>query len=163
MRNCSATISASATMAASGRRHRKDTSPNRPHLARNPSRRSLPVLPELCRFSDAGVTKLSTRSDSRRPKSAKARNRGSGAPTVQRALWGFGVGGSVGDVEVRLAIVSLSLESWVLVLGCTSGSHVARRDLRCDHGPISRTGASGGVAGREAARIARFDAVLDRR
>jgi hypothetical protein len=28
------------------------------------------------RFSDAGVTKLSTRSDSRRPKSAKARNRG---------------------------------------------------------------------------------------
>src|SRR5207245_2296751 len=45
--------------------------------------------PFLCRFSDAGMTKLSPRTDGRRPKSAKARNRGRWAPTVQRALWGF--------------------------------------------------------------------------
>jgi hypothetical protein len=30
----------------------------------------------MCRFSDAGMTKLSPRSIGRRPKSAKARNRG---------------------------------------------------------------------------------------
>jgi hypothetical protein len=32
---------------------------------------------------------------------------GCGAPTVQRALWGFGVGVSVGEVEPTLAIGSL--------------------------------------------------------
>jgi hypothetical protein len=44
---------------------------------------------------------------SRRPKSAKARNRGVWAPTVQRALWGFGVCGSVRDVTPKLAVGSL--------------------------------------------------------
>src|ERR1700739_4732331 len=34
------------------------------------------LLPLLCRFSDAGMPRPSPRSDSRRPKSAKARNRG---------------------------------------------------------------------------------------
>ena len=34
------------------------------------------MSPVMCRFSDAGMTKLSTRTDGRRPKSAKARNRG---------------------------------------------------------------------------------------
>src|SRR5260370_42262433 len=45
----------------------------------------------LCRFSDAGNDELSTRSGGRRPKSAKARNRGRCARTaVPRAqLWGF--------------------------------------------------------------------------
>jgi hypothetical protein len=33
-------------------------------------------LPMLCRFSDAGMTRLSTHRGDRRPKSAKARNRG---------------------------------------------------------------------------------------
>jgi len=33
-------------------------------------------LPSLCRFSDAGMTRLSTRCGGRRPKSAKARSRG---------------------------------------------------------------------------------------
>src|SRR4029077_16675104 len=32
--------------------------------------------PHMCRFSDAGMTKLSPGTDGRRPKSAKARNRG---------------------------------------------------------------------------------------
>ena len=32
---------------------------------------------------------------------------GCGAPTVQRVLWGFGVGVSVGEVEPTLAIGSL--------------------------------------------------------
>ena len=44
----------------------------------------------LCRFSDACMTKPSTRANSRRPKSAGARNRGvqgtSGAATYQRAM-----------------------------------------------------------------------------
>src|SRR6266478_2389890 len=37
---------------------------------------SIPWLPRLCRFSDAGMTRLSTRCGGRRPKSAKARSRG---------------------------------------------------------------------------------------
>jgi hypothetical protein len=41
------------------------------------------------------MARLSTRSIGRRLKSAKARNRGKWAPTVQRALWGFGTGVSV--------------------------------------------------------------------
>jgi hypothetical protein len=45
----------------------------------------------MCRFSDAGNDDLATRSGDRRPKSAKARNRGSYArsavPLAQ--LWGF--------------------------------------------------------------------------
>src|SRR6202043_1672235 len=46
---------------------------------------------------------------------------GCGAPTVQRALWGFGVGESVGEVEARLAIGSLKGESWACVLARTRG------------------------------------------
>ena len=48
------------------------------------------MLPRLCRFSDAGMAGLSTRSSGRRPKSAKARNRGLWAAAVPRVLWGFG-------------------------------------------------------------------------
>jgi hypothetical protein len=48
-------------------------------------------IPVLCRFSDTGNDDLTTRSDGRRPKSAKARNRGryarSAVPLAQ--LWGF--------------------------------------------------------------------------
>src|ERR1700681_3814700 len=88
---------------------------------------------------------------------------GGGAPTVQRALWGFGVGGGVGEVEPPLAIGSVLLESWACVLARTSGSHVARQDLRWDHGPILLIGASGCASGREPARMARFGAVLDQR
>src|SRR5713226_4364306 len=88
---------------------------------------------------------------------------GCGAPTVQRVLWGFGVGVSVGEVGPTLAIGLLQLESWAGVLARTSGSHVARQDLRCDHGPVLLIGASRCAAGREPARMARFGAVLDRR
>ena len=42
----------------------------------------------LCRFSDAGMTMLSTRCGGRRPKSAKARN---------REKWG--TGGAAGAME----------------------------------------------------------------
>ena len=41
-----------------------------------------------CRFSDAGMTMLSTRCGGRRPKSAKARNRGK-----------WGTGGAAGAME----------------------------------------------------------------
>src|SRR6266850_4609098 len=42
----------------------------------------------LCRFSDAGMTRLSTHCGDRRPKSAKARNRGK-----------WGTGGAAGAME----------------------------------------------------------------
>jgi hypothetical protein len=102
----------------------------------------------------------------RRPAARKAPRQeiaGCGAPTVQRALWGFGAGVSVGEVASTLSIGSLWLEFWVCVLARTSGSHVARLDLRCDHGAILLIGASGCGAGREPARMARFGAVLHRR
>jgi len=55
----------------------------------------------LCRFSDAGMRRRSTRSGGRRPKSAKARNRGpEGARFGRCDLWGFGRGVGVGDAEV---------------------------------------------------------------
>ena len=38
------------------------------------------MSPEMCRFSDAGMRRLSTRCGGRRPKSANARSRGSVAP-----------------------------------------------------------------------------------
>ena len=41
----------------------------------------------MCRFSDAGIARLSTRSDGRRLKSAKAGNRG-----------GWGAGGAAGSM-----------------------------------------------------------------
>src|ERR1700694_5478667 len=88
---------------------------------------------------------------------------GCGAPTVQRVLWGFGVGVSVGEVEPTLAIGSLYLEAWACVLARTSGSHVARQDLWCDHGPVLLIGASGCAARREPAKMARFGALLDQR
>src|SRR6476619_1089944 len=43
----------------------------------------------MCRFLDAGMPTLSTRSCGRRPKSAKARNRGTYGGAVPRVLWGF--------------------------------------------------------------------------
>ncbi|MBR1275613.1 hypothetical protein [Bradyrhizobium sp. AUGA SZCCT0283] len=46
-------------------------------------------FPLLCRFSDAGMTMLSTRYGGRRPKSAKARNRGK-----------WGTGGAAGAMEI---------------------------------------------------------------
>jgi hypothetical protein len=49
----------------------------------------------------------SPRSDSRRPKSAKARNRGVWGTDSAAVLWGFGVGVSVGEVEPTLAIAPL--------------------------------------------------------
>jgi hypothetical protein len=63
--------------------------------------------PLLCRFSDAGMPRPSPRSDSRRPKSAKARNRGVWGTDSAAVLWGFGVGVSVGEVEPTLAIAPL--------------------------------------------------------
>ena len=42
----------------------------------------------MCRFSDAGNDDLTARSGDRRPKSAKARNRGGRAPRRGRGLYG---------------------------------------------------------------------------
>jgi hypothetical protein len=46
-------------------------------------------VPLLCRFSDAGMRRLSTRCGGRRPKSAKARSRGKLGTGWQRVLWGL--------------------------------------------------------------------------
>jgi hypothetical protein len=43
----------------------------------------------LCRFSDAGMRRLSTRCGGRRPKSANARSRGK-----------WGTGGAAGAIEI---------------------------------------------------------------
>jgi aerobic-type carbon monoxide dehydrogenase small subunit (CoxS/CutS family) len=67
----------------------------RRHSARADNRLEVFLLrrmsPLLCRFSDAGDDDLATRSGSRRPKSAKARNRGRYARSAvpQAQLWGF--------------------------------------------------------------------------
>ena len=55
--------------------------------------------PEVCRFSAAGNDGLSTHSDGRRPKSAKAGNRGLGTAVVPQ-LWDFAAGAGV-DVTER--------------------------------------------------------------
>src|ERR1700730_6743778 len=47
------------------------------------------MSPLVCRFSDAGMTKLSPGTGGRRPKSAKARNRGRWGTDGAVALWGF--------------------------------------------------------------------------
>jgi hypothetical protein len=54
------------------------------------------TCPLMCRFSAAGKTNLSKRRDGRRPKSAKARNRGMHAPLggPHAELWGFERGGA---------------------------------------------------------------------
>ena len=43
----------------------------------------------MCRFSDAGMRRLSTRCGGRRPKSANARSRGKLGTGWQRVLWGL--------------------------------------------------------------------------
>ena len=48
-------------------------------------------------FSDAWMTDRSTRCDGRRPRSAKARNRGKLGAGAQQSLWGFDHGGHRGD------------------------------------------------------------------
>src|ERR1700674_5482187 len=62
-------------------------------------------------FRMPAMTSLSTDSRGRRPKSAKARNRGGvGHPAVQRTLWGFCVSESAGEVKPRPAMRSPWLE-----------------------------------------------------
>ena len=59
---------------------------------RSSEHRVLMPLPLLCRFSDAGMTRLSTRCGGRRPKSAKARNRGKWGTGGAAGLWRFSRG-----------------------------------------------------------------------
>jgi hypothetical protein len=84
------------------------------------------------------------------------------APSVQRALWGFGADVSVGEGDPSLSIWWFWVKALACVLAGASGSQVARQDLWCDHGPVLRTGASGGAAGREPAIMACVGAVSDR-
>jgi hypothetical protein len=65
-----------------------------------------PGVQVVCRFSDAGDDDLATRSGSRRPKSAKARNRGRYAPWPCRR---FSYGGLSGE---RAACMPVRGERW---------------------------------------------------
>jgi hypothetical protein len=58
------------------------------HKSQDRQAMEIEILP-MCRFSDAGMTMLSTRCGGRRPKSAKARNRGK-----------WGTGGAAGAMEI---------------------------------------------------------------
>ena len=133
------------------------------------------ILPDrsVCRFCSAGggsCAGFRTPELRNHPRARTAGGRkaprheiaGCGAPTVQRALWGFGADVSVGEADPSLSIWWFWVEALACVLVRTSGSQVARQDLRCGHGPILRTGASGGAAGRDAAIMACFGAVSDR-
>jgi hypothetical protein len=74
--------------------------------------------PLLCRFSDAGSDEPSTRSDGRRLKSAKARNRGEvGHRRCRGALWGFSREVRLGEVGSKRPLQSLCRAGWVWVAG----------------------------------------------
>src|SRR6202795_2469425 len=89
----------------------------------------------MCRFLDAGMTRLSTRSCGRRPKSAKARNRGK---------WGSGgAAGAYGDLAAGSGLLRLDCK------GCRDRL-VAKRGWirRCERAIWAwRDGIGGGSAG----------------
>ena len=77
----------------------------------------------MCRFSDAGSTDLPTRSGSRRPKSAKARNRvgrwcagGAAGGRCRKRLWGFGLPaicvGYPARTEMQLKRFGTNIAKW---------------------------------------------------
>jgi len=70
-----------------------------------------------------------------------------GAPTVQRALWGFGRGVRLEGVGSHRATGSVWLEAWVSVYRGTSGPDGTRQDERCPRGPIWRIDARVCAAG----------------
>jgi hypothetical protein len=72
---------------------------------------------ELCRFSDAGMPSLSTRSGGRRPKSAKARNRGGWGTAVPRALWGIERGAGLKENDAKRSSPWLWPKAWVSLQG----------------------------------------------
>jgi hypothetical protein len=59
--------------------------------------------PFLCRFSDAGMRRLSTRCGGRRPKSANARSRGSVAPGSAASGYGDRMLVAISMVDAALA------------------------------------------------------------
>jgi hypothetical protein len=115
----------------------------------------------LCRFSDAGMRDLARTRTAGVRKAPRHEIAGCWASTVQRALWGFGADVSVGEADPSLSTRWFWVEALACVLARMSGSQVGR-DLRRYHGPILRTGASGGAAGREPARMGCVGAVSDR-
>jgi hypothetical protein len=99
------------------------------------------ALPLMCRFSDAGMTKLSTRSDGRRPKSAKARNRGgveadgaAGAMGIwrRRECWGRSAGN--GDWTVVARTLGVRAGANERIAGCSTGFAVRSRASFADRG-----------------------------
>ncbi len=98
-------------------------------------------------FRMPAMTRPSTRCCGRRPKSAKARNRGKWAASVQRALWGFGRGVRREEIGLKQSLGSLYRQTCMRMEGRTRGPDVARGDWRCDWGPIERIDASVDAAG----------------
>ena len=74
----------------------------------------------LCRFSDAGMTRPSTRSGGRRLKSAKARNRGKWGTVGAAGAMGIWPRPEVEEVGSKRLLRSLCREAWVWVEERTS-------------------------------------------
>jgi hypothetical protein len=99
-------------------------------IAARPRRRGYRITSRLlllCRFLDAGMTTLSRRSCGRRPKSAKARNRGRCAGAVPRALWGFCRGFGLAEVGLKWSPRLACGAPWSHASVCTSDLRVTRQ------------------------------------
>jgi hypothetical protein len=98
-----------------------------------------------------------------RPASEKRRgtkSREVGAPSVPRALWGFGPRHQVGRGYIKAPPVAFRA-GWVWVTAGTNTAGVARQGRRCDCGPICQLAVSEGCAGREPAGMASLTGLVD--
>jgi hypothetical protein len=125
--------------------------------------RRIGVLVRLC----AGFrTPVVTRSPhARRPASEKrqgTKSRGSGAPVVPRALWGFSRGVRLGRVGRNCPPRWLCLPGEVWMTGGTRGAGAAEENWQCSCEPIELPAVSGGSAGREPAGMASVTGLADR-
>jgi hypothetical protein len=90
----------------------------------------------LCRFSDAGIPRPSTRSGGRRPKSAKARNRGwvgHGAAACSMAIWPRlgarrGWGEAVDAIALRQGMGAGARVTWRIARSATRLARARRQD-----------------------------------
>jgi hypothetical protein len=151
-----------------------DTTTNRPiasiHSARCADGRQLAERPvaKTCKvcFCAGFRTPVVTRSPhARRPASEKrqgTKSRGSGAPVMPRALWGFSRGVRLGRVGRNCPPRWLCLPGEVWMTGGTRGAGGAEENWQCSCEPIELPAVSGGSAGREPAGMASVTGLADR-
>ena len=98
-----------------------------------------------------------------RPASEKRRgtkSREVGAPSVPRALWGFGPRHQVGRGCIKAPPVAFRA-GWVWVTGWNEYGGRCPTGQRCDFGPICQLAVSEGCAGREPAGMASLTGLVD--